>query len=304
VWDTKDELLIPHFIDQQIEACFLLCETFVTMLADQQLTPDEINMLEMTETSSTVDLKPDEVIYDPHCLGIKCVSETMVNFKNLIIASLRTALKLAVLASDPYGARNAVVYFWNYHLHIFRKSLHKNALTEVEEFVNVAREALDSMAELKSDSLNLDDIRLNMVEASMDFLSSRGDNTKATELGMKYMNSIQNVSQACRWKRIVEKICRLQMSSLLNVSTATTKGAQKQAIKLPEMPKFGQSIMTMLGLITFAETDTEVISKEQIFSWVDKAMELMTTLQGSSFASENISSYEDIIEIQTGDFIC
>ena len=51
-------------------------------------------------------------------------------------------LQLSILLSDEFGIQNAIIHYWNLHMHIFRRGLYVLCLPEVFEFLKLACDSL------------------------------------------------------------------------------------------------------------------------------------------------------------------
>ena len=59
----------------------------------------------------------------------------MNTIKTLVAQSLLVGTKLALSVNDEYGYQNGATYFWNLHIHIFRKNLYMSLLPQVVEML-------------------------------------------------------------------------------------------------------------------------------------------------------------------------
>jgi hypothetical protein len=77
------------------------------------------------------------------CIYVTCITiiDTIIltNYtKNAYIFDTYTPL-------HPYALQNGVIYFWNLHVHLFRRGLYTQAMGEVQVFVVHALSAFDSL---------------------------------------------------------------------------------------------------------------------------------------------------------------
>ena len=87
------------------------------------------------------------LVPDPRALGLisKYATEDMKILKRLILLSISKALHLAALINDEIGIQNAVIHFWNLHLHIFRNKSSSIAIPEVLEFLKASSQIIQSL---------------------------------------------------------------------------------------------------------------------------------------------------------------
>ena len=84
------------------------------------------------------------VVPDPRSLGIvsKYASADMHRIKRLVLVCLQRGVALSTHLSDEVGLQNALVHFWNMHMHIFRRGLFGNCMSEVFDFLKTACDEL------------------------------------------------------------------------------------------------------------------------------------------------------------------
>lgn len=168
LWDAKDTFH-REMIDQQVEMHFHLAGSLVDQLAclwidpvmEEEYEKDCDTAAAAALTTSTRDALdttdpvpggpvPGDPVPDPRALGLisKYATEDMNKIKDLILLALSRALQLSVLMGDEIGIQNAIVHFWNLHIHIFRKNLCVHAVPKVYEFLRQACDALQSQSQI------------------------------------------------------------------------------------------------------------------------------------------------------------
>lgn len=180
-WNPDDGFM-RSLVLQQIDVANLLTEALVVriahcelseeqeekyMLAVEGFVPNENESAEgqesavataATEKDNSNTDKTDAArppVIEPRCLGVTSVfaSEEMQQIKSIIIKSVAEALKISLRVKDDYSIQNGIVFFWNLHLHVFRRSLGHVALPEMLEFLKLAHETLLAAKKREADKL-------------------------------------------------------------------------------------------------------------------------------------------------------
>lgn len=272
VWNPADNLMRP-LLFSQIEAHYLLADALIVRLSNLPVPyfPDEVD---------DPDAEPSP-FHDLRALGVDCpdAGDEAIRIKQLIVKCIRRGLELAALIKDQYGMQNAIITFWNTHLHLFRSGLHSRSIPEVSEFVKVAIESLDALKAAPPTAGNqvmfIDDrLRVGMVEASCNFMLCREETSPAGELALRNcaMADLQG-DDIIHGIYVRKRLCELACSALLAGAGSAAPGA-KGAAKPFELPKFDHPVLSAFGLLVQAES-IDVDAKDQIIATTDKLLALM-----------------------------
>lgn len=158
-WNPSD-LFCRELINGQIEMHFHLAGSLVDRLAtlkieehmeeeyDRECDDALANVSDANHSDTLLqDQECKGLVPDPRALGLtsKYATEDMKVIKRLILLSISKALHLAVIINDEIGIQNAIIHFWNLHLHIFRRKLTSIAMLEVLDFLKISNQIIQSL---------------------------------------------------------------------------------------------------------------------------------------------------------------
>ena len=196
-----------------------------------------------------------------------------------------------------YIVLSGVIYFWNLHIHIFRKNYHKIALTEVFDFLKMAYDLLNTFAISKSivdgSSPSVDDkLLLCITEALAIFYEQTDQLPLALETVNKGLS--QSTSSAYLRKKLSELVSRYSATS---AAAPAAKGSKPAADTL----KTDNPFLTALGLLS--QIEAEATPDDQRLLLTTKVIETMN-LDGANLLKtldwQNMSQddYDQILELQ------
>ena len=300
-WNTADDFM-REIIDAQIEMHFLLADSLVDQLAKIELSDDTIDQIEreemeLVEQNGNPAEADGPLVPDPRTLGLtsKYATDDMLNRKKLVITFLQKGMTLALAVKDQWGAQNAIIYFWNLHLHIFRKKQYSIAMNEVFDFVQASCKVIDDFVAsgVKSEVGAIDfALRLSLVEALSSFFDVQGQGQLAIDTALK---GCSGGSVYIR-KRLCEHTSALV--SKLGAANAGAKGA-----KPVEPPKYDDPFLNVFGTLAQCELPDSIVPKDQQTLLSDKAITLMDTEVKAKLASfdwNNLTQedYDQYMEMQ------
>lgn len=294
---NPDDAFMRRLILQQIDVANLLTEALVIRIANEELSEeqDEKYMLALegfssegkedkdghSNKSSTVaaissgneDTNDRRPIIEPRCLGVisPFASEAMQRIKALVIKSTTEALKIALRIKDDYSIQNGIVFFWNHHLHVFRRDLVNAAMPEMLDFLKLAHTTLLTASgglRVPHKSYYVPpppeiDYRLSVAicEAySVLTASLSHDISLAIDIAHKGCSKEQGGPSAYTRRRLCEHACRLAIPSTA-AQDIGGKAAPK-ATGLTEPLKFDDPFLNVFGALVFAEAPA--VSKEVV----------------------------------------
>lgn len=275
LWNTTDDFM-REIIDAQIEMHFLLADSLVDQLAKIDLSDDTIDMIEreemdLIEKNGNPTESDGPLVPDPRTLGLtsKFATEDMLDRKKLVISFLRNGMTLALAVKDQWGAQNAIIYFWNLHLHIFRKKQYSIAMNEVFEFVQSSCKVIDDFiaAGIKSEVGSIDSaLRLSLIEALSSFYEVQGQGQLAIDTALK----------GCTGGTVYirKRLCE-HTSALVSKVGAANAGAKGS--KPIEPPKYDDPLLNVFGTLAQCELPDSIVPKDQQTALSDKAIALMDT---------------------------
>ena len=301
LWNTADDFM-REIIDTQIEMHFLLADSLVDQLAKIELSDDTIDMIEreemeLIEQNGNPTESDGPLVPDPRTLGLtsKFATDDMLNRKKLAIAFLQKGMTLALAVKDQWGAQNAIIYFWNLHLHVFRKKQYSIAMNEVFEFVQSSCKVIDDFiaSGIKSEVGSIDSaLRLSLVEALSSFYDVQGQGQLAIDVATKGCAS----GPVYIRKRLCEHTSALV--SKVGAANAGAKGA-----KPVEAPKYDDPFLNVFGTLAQCELPDSVVPRDQQTVLSDKAIALMDTEVKAKLAAmdwNNLTQedYDQYMEMQ------
>ena len=88
----------------------------------------------------TLELNPDALGLRVELEGVlsEFASQDIMTAKRLVCLALQKAVQVCLSTEDQYGLQNAVIYFWNLHLSLFRSKLYGFVTDEVEAFLKMS----------------------------------------------------------------------------------------------------------------------------------------------------------------------
>jgi hypothetical protein len=300
VWDKSDPFF-TNLIEKQVEMHFLLADSFVEQLAKlkisddkkQEMIRDEEDLLEKNGFLMVgLDVNEDgPLIQSPLALGLisKYASDEINDLKKYIVLCISKGLQLSHLINDQYGVQNAIIYFWNLHIHIFRKKLYSQSTDEIFEFVRICCDAIESFVVANNTSDKLDErLRISLFEALSVFYEINDESTKAVEIAMKGCVGGSSFER----KRICEHTSRLISKNPVPVG----KGGAGDG-------NFNDPFLNVFSALTQAELLSIETSKDQVISLVGKAENSMnnevdTLLKSMNWEDMAQEIYNQYMEMQ------
>jgi hypothetical protein len=154
-WDYQDKFLY-NLIDDQILLHNLLADSLLERMTRIPAILQDIPRGKENSIASSD-------LIDSRCLGLKSdnSSEDVNMIKRLIIACLERGMMLSMNVKSIVGIQNAMIYFWNMHLHIFRNRQYMQISDEAIEFLKLAISLFDQIKALSPTS---SDTRTNFDE--------------------------------------------------------------------------------------------------------------------------------------------
>ena len=201
---------------------------------------------------------------DPRALGCthKFASEEMNTIKTLVAQSLLVGTKLALSVNDEYGYQNGATYFWNLHIHIFRKNLYMSLLPQVVEMLLLISSSMETFRAENGGYLIDEKLRACYIEATALYYQQI-DMPKANDLIIK---ASSNGTPYIR-----RKLCELCGKFAANASNG---GGGKGGGKAADPMKFDDPFLNALA--TLAQVESPETPEEQRVSLIDKATAFMT----------------------------
>jgi hypothetical protein len=223
---------------------------------------------------------------EPRCLGVVSpfASTDMQTIKGLIIRSLGEALKLALRVKDDYSVQNGIVFFWNLHLHVFRRHLAAFAMPQLLEFLKLAHTtliaaktaAVAAAAEKKVVGFYVPkapeiDFRLCVAicEAYSAVIAAVSkDIPGAVDIAIKGCSQEQGGASAFVRRRLCEHAASLSMPPPAAAADAGAKAAPAKGGGAGEPPKFDHPFLNIFGTLVFAEAHG--VTKEAVAAFAAK----------------------------------
>lgn len=294
-WNPDDRFM-RSLILQQIDVATLLTEALVIRIAKCELSAElnekyalALEGFSSGENEVSRDAKAGEkktesavsALIEPMCLGVVSPFATaeMQQIKSLVIKSTAEALKIALRVKDDYSIQNGIVFFWNLHLHVFRRDLFGAAMPEMLDFLKLAHSTL--LAAKKPDSKPLAkfyvpappeiDFRLRVAicegySALVAALSA--DVPAAIDIAVKGCAQEAGGQSAYIRRRLCEHASRLAAPKPALPVDPTVKGAPKTAGVSTEPLKFDDPFLNIFGALVFAEAPGS--TKESVIALVAK----------------------------------
>jgi hypothetical protein len=292
-WDPSDPFL-RHLIDRQVDMHFLLADCLVERLADMWIDPSQEDALAAAEEKAATE-GGAEIIPGPRVLGTvsEFASEEIKHAKSLVCLSLQRAVELCQATEDQYGLQNAVIYFWNLHLPLFRQKLYASATDEVEAFLKLS---LDTMQKLEEKAEKpsvvspgkLDGrLKANLVEAVVLVAEARQAIPAGLEVANKFAADI-SISVYSRRKLS-------ELSGRLAVLQAPGKSL--------EAPKLDHPLLSVYHLLAQSELPGDKMPAAEATVVMDKATavmkgELQEWIDNQGWADFSRDEYNEVMEMR------
>jgi len=154
-----------------------------------------------------------------------------------------------------------VIYFWNLHLHVFRKRIYDVVLDDFLAFLTSACGVIDTLQKEKLDNR----LCVSLYEGLAGVYQQRGQFTEAIQAstkGLTYGNAYIN-----------RRLC--EVSSRLPVLAAGGAAGGKGG-KAPEPPKFDDPFLKVYSILSQCELVHELITKDMIASSLVTASNVMS----------------------------
>jgi hypothetical protein len=337
VFDPEDAFC-RELIESQIEMFYLLAECLVFKIGKPQ-EKRKGNNQPTTMTLSTTGfggLSPEgEVEVDSRALGLDTDDIVLLKTKKLVVSCLLHGLKLSLIMKDQYGIQNAIIYFWNLHIHITRKNLYDQAIPELLNFIQAAIDAVEVVTAPKvpvavaaKDSKEpgsssgtmaipgykpisqLDErLRISIFSMYCALLAAKSDYAAASEAAVKACAGKNlSVGEIYARKKLFEQAGLYQTASVNAASAASgTKGAKGGGGKAADGLKADAPMLSVFGLLCQGEISsdgsTASVPLEQYKVTCEKVQTIMDNDVGSFISSLDISTltqetYDQLIEMQ------
>ena len=102
--------------------------------------------------------------------------------KTLIAQSLLLGAKIALSVKDEYGYQNGAIYFWNLHIHIFRKNVYMSLLPEAVEMLLLISSSMETFRAENGGYLIDEKLRASYIEATVLYYQQQGDMASAIDM--------------------------------------------------------------------------------------------------------------------------
>ena len=218
-------------------------------------------------------------------------TKAMMNVKRMVIQLQLRALHVATQAADIVSVQNVVTYFWNTHIHIFRKNLYHLIMPETLAFLKAAVASLAGVSKVADDAAEAEgsggsskglypvvDYRLSVsiIEALSLALEANGEVTEAIDTALQgCSNDGKPYRKVYFRRRLCQVVSRL---SLINSAAGGGGGKGKKGGGEGGVPQFDHPLLKVYGLLTAMELyDTPTFSHERdsIPSLIAQATRLM-----------------------------
>ena len=207
-------LVYTDFLYTQTDMCFLLADSLVERMSRLWIPADAEEQMERDRENGGSSL-------DPRALGVelKYATDEMKTSKIMVADCLLAGTKIALSAKDEYGFQNAAIYFWNLHIHIFRKSLYQELLPEALEVLKLICSCMESFKASNGAYLVDEKLRVFYIEALATLHQQKGDLSQAVD--------VVNKASANGTPYIRRKLCELAGKLSACPVPAGGKGAAK-----------------------------------------------------------------------------
>lgn len=181
-----------------------------------------------------------------------------------------------------------MIYFWNLHLHVFRKRIYDVVLDDFVSFLTTACGVIDSLQKEKLDNR----LCVSLYEGLAGIYQQRGQYAEATQVsakGLAYGNAYIN-------RRLCEIASRLPILSV-------GAGAGGKGAKAPEPPKFDDPFLKVYSILSQCELVHELITKEMITTSLATASNIMSNdvkeyIKKKDVPNMTKEEYDQLIEMQ------
>jgi hypothetical protein len=290
MWDPSDPFVRP-LLDRQVDMHFLLADCLVERLAGLWIEPEQEDAFAAREEAAA----EGEVVPNPRTLGVQSefASEDIATAKRLVCLALQKAVEVCLSTEDQYGLQNAVIYFWNLHLPLFRNRLYGFVTDEVEAFLKASLETMQRIEEkAKTPSVSspgaLDGkLKANIVEAVGLVSEAKGNVPAALEVVNK--GAADTAISVYARRKLSELAGRL----------AVTQAPGKSS----EPPKLDHPVLAVYHLLAQSEAPEEKMPSTEAAAAVDKAVgvmrgDLQAWIDGQDWAEMSLDDYNEVMEMR------
>jgi len=281
-WDEND-VQIREFLFTQSDVCFILADSLVERLS-------KLNLSSEQEENKERDTE-EESQQDPRVLGVlsKYATDDMNMIKKLITKSIQVGVNISLSIKDEYGYQNGAIYFWNLHMHVFRKDKYHKILPETSDLLKNIYDALESFKTSNGAYIIDEKLRVFYIEAISLYYSRTGQIqlafdtvSKASTNGTPYLR---------------RKLCELIGYFAASSSIAGNNSAAAKGSKPIEPMKFDDPFLNVL--CTLAQIETPGFPENLWEPLVAKAISYMTEDVPKRISSLNMKhlSQEDFDQV-------
>lgn len=290
VWDPADPFM-KHLIDRQVDMHFLLADCLVERLAELWIDAEQEDAFAAKEEAA----EEGEVVPNPRTLGVQSefASQDIMTAKRLVCLALQKAVQVCLSTEDQYGLQNAVIYFWNLHLSLFRSKLYGFVTDEVEAFLKMSLDTMTKIEEkAKAPSVAspgaLDGkLKANIMEAVGLVSEAKGNVPAALEVVNK---GAADASISVYARRKLS-----ELAGRLSVMQAPGKSN--------EPPKLDHPVLSVYHLLAQSEAPEEKMPAAEAAAAVEKAAgvmtgELQTWIDEQDWVEFSLDRYNEIMEMR------
>lgn len=218
-------------------------------------------------------------------------TKAMMNVKRMVVKLQRKALDVAVQASDIIAVQNVVTYFWNTHIHIFRKNLYHLIMPETLDFLKAAVTALSRVSKIADDTLAaagdggnakgffpVVDYRLStvIIEALALSLEAKGEMSEALTIAQSGCSSDGKAYRKVYLRRrLCELVSRLSCQGGEGGGAKSGKGGASGGAPQFDHPLL--SVFSLLNMIELYDTPPHNAQRDAIPGLIKQATQMLNT---------------------------
>lgn len=286
---TVTDVFAYEFIDQQIEIACKFAESMLWRLQSLGKT-SQSTLFQANVEAFALGI---QVVVPDSLVTLKIDTTEIAMCKTLAIQALDRALSLALARKDAYNVHNVLIYFWNLHVHVFRRQLYPLLLEECFAFLKTAVNTAESLLSFPG-AKDCCDVRLwcNYYESLSMAYENRTLMNEALDIATKGTNvtfpTLANASTGATYfkKTLAERAARLSVQNAVSgVVAVDAKGGKGKggagAVGSLEPLVFAENVWLSFFAATavaeFYQTTSLTIPKESLVAALDKAVKLLAT---------------------------
>lgn len=340
-FSAQDVNILTHAYFRMMKFKFAVTDSFAYEFIDGQIEAScnfaESMLWKIQQLGKKIPLLLQEVNADPQengvfAMGVAAVVPDALITKNIDLAEINSCKKMAIQAleyalslalsrKDAFSTHNVLIFFWNLHLHVFRRNLYPLILEDVFRFLRTAVQSFDVQSLFSFPNIKeCCDLRLlcNYIEALSGVYESKKMMAEAVDTVTKGVNLVfpTAASASCTAtyfkKSLAETAARLTIQNAIAGVVVNpdpkAKGKNAGAATATEPPVFAENNwLTCFASLTVAEflfpsdvkNNALNVPKDACLAALEKAVKLFTVEVQAMVQKEQETEASGVLQLRT-----